>query len=103
MTHEVELTDNLLLESEVNVSYSSEYYTASDLDKASEQGAYAKVGLRISLTDINDDAWRVSLQVRNLTDETILRASQDLPAHAFAYWGSVDPGRSVSISAQYNF
>jgi iron complex outermembrane receptor protein len=104
LNHEYNITDNWLLESNINMSYSSELYTSSDLDEASKQDAYSKVNLRFSLLDINNDNWSFTLLIKNLTEETVMRTSQDMPATAFAYWASIDnPERNYSFTATYQF
>ncbi|WP_274620494.1 hypothetical protein [Colwellia maritima] len=104
LNHEYSINDDWLLESNINLSYSSELYTSSDLDERSKQDAYSKVNLRFSLLDVNNDNWSFSLLIKNLTEETIMRTSQDMPVTAFAYWASIDnPERSYSLTATYQF
>tara|TARA_R110002050_G_scaffold158514_1_gene287857 strand:+ start:2003 stop:4384 length:2382 start_codon:yes stop_codon:yes gene_type:complete len=104
LNHEYYISDNWLLESNINLSYSSELYTSSDLDERSKQDAYSKANLRFSLLDVNNDNWTFTLLIENLTEETVMRTSQDMPATAFAYWASIDnPERSYSLTATYQF
>jgi len=103
LNYDDEVTSSVLLSSNLSVSYSSSFYTASDLDEQSKQDSFAKLNFRIGLSDANDGKWSVALLAKNLTDEQVVRSSQDLPGNAFAYWVAIDPPRTYTITGTYNF
>ena len=98
-----EVTNSMLLSSNLSMSYSSSFYTASDLDAQSKQDSFSKLNFRIGLSDASDGKWSVALLAKNLTDEQVVRSSQDLPGNAFAYWVAIDPPRTYTITGTYNF
>jgi iron complex outermembrane receptor protein len=99
--HVAELTGNYLLVTNFDVNYRSEVYTSSDLNPFTKQEAYAKMNVRVAIT--NDDMWEVALVVKNLTDEITRSFSYDLPFTRGAYSNIVEPGRSIGIQFQYDY
>ncbi len=74
----------------------------SDLDPLDHQDAYqlfhARVGLQAS-----DLSWTATLAVRNITDETILMASGDVPFYSGAHYAVVDQPRTFSLKFRAQF
>lgn len=103
INYEDELSQAILLSSNLFVNYSSEFYTASDLDEQSKQDSFAKLNFRLGLSDSADGKWSVAFLAKNITDEQVIRTSQDLPGNAFAYWVSIDPPRTYTITGTYSF
>jgi len=73
-----ELSDTLWLDANLNVSYSDEYFTQSNLDPFNKQDSFTTVDLIIGLSS-SDGTWRVSLIGGNLTDERTMDASGQVP------------------------
>ena len=99
--------DRLLLNSSVDYSFTDEYFANENLDPNMKQPAYGKFNVRVSLGD-TDETWSVALLGRNITDETTIGFSNNVPlaTSQFAaptYYGFFDPGRTVAAQFKYNF
>ena len=98
-----DLTDSIELKTGLDIIYKSEFYTNADLNPFTKQDAYTKLNARISLISL-DGSWQVALLAKNITDETTLNTSSDMPLIGSGYYNvKVDPGRSVSLQFSYNF
>jgi iron complex outermembrane receptor protein len=86
----------------LDVNFSDNYFTALDLDPVSEQDSFTKVNLRIQLAS-DEDTWSVALLAKNLTDEKTTNWVNDVPFFRGAYFGAIDPPRSVGIQGKYRF
>ncbi len=98
---------SLELRTGLDVIYSDEYLTSLTLDPNSAQDAYTKLNARIGI-GADDGRWDLALIGRNLTDEEVVSYSGDIPLagssfSARAYYGFVDPPRTVAIEAFYRF
>lgn len=71
------LNEQLEFVAGLNVSYSDDYTTQGNLEPATGQDAYTKVGGRIGVNSV-DGKWSVNLIGKNLTDEEIITGSQTL-------------------------
>jgi len=98
-----EISDLFELKASVDLVHKSDYYTNGDLNPWTQQEAFTKVNARIALLDMSG-SWQVALLAKNLTDETTVSYSTDMPlmpAGFYAAW--TDPGRSISLQFSYNF
>jgi outer membrane receptor protein involved in Fe transport len=96
-----QLTDNLMLDLNLNVDTSSSYFLASNLDQRLEEDGYTKVGAQIGLSDA-DGKWRVSLIGDNITDERIRVIGGTLPlARTFVQLASGGALDGVAYDAIY--
>jgi iron complex outermembrane receptor protein len=86
----------------LDLIYSDEYYTDTDLDPNALQDAYTLVHARISLGDINQ-RWQVTVRGSNLTDEVAATGSLDLPFLAGAYGASIIAPRSYFLDITAGF
>ncbi len=99
--HQTEVAEGLLLTSNLDVNYKSDFYTSADLNPFTKQESYAKLNLRIALS--NDETWEVALVAKNLTDELTRNFSFDLPLTKGAYANMVEPGRTIGLQFSYDF
>ncbi|MEZ5708101.1 MAG: TonB-dependent receptor [Blastomonas sp.] len=93
---------NLALDIAPQLYFSDSYFLQSDLDPFNEQGAYARLDLRIALHDI-DENWELAFLGKNLTDEKVVFFSNDLAGSAGSYMIGLNRPRSYAIQARYNF
>ena len=83
------------------LDFSDAYYTALDLDPHSKQDSYTKWNARLQLA--GEGGWSVALVGKNLTDERTTTWVNDVPFFRGAFFGSVDPRRSIGVQARYEF
>jgi len=98
-----DISESLELSMMLGTDFTDSYFTASDLDPATEQDAFAKVNARIALASVN--GWSLALVGKNLTDEETTTWVNDHPvfnAHG-AYFAAIDPPRSIGLQAKYQF
>ena len=95
------LGNGLELAARVGLDYSDAYFAALDLDPISEQDAYTKVHARIQIT--SEAGWSVALVGKNLTDEKTTTWVNDVPFRRGAFFGSIDPPRTIGVQVQYEF
>jgi iron complex outermembrane receptor protein len=86
----------------LDLIYSDEYYTDTDLDINTLQDGYTLANARISLGDVAQ-RWQVALRGTNLTDEVAATGSLDLPFLAGAYGAAVIPPRSYFLDLKAGF
>ncbi len=102
------LFDNLLLRTNLDAIYTDSFFTAQDLDPITEQDSYTKVNLRIGVGE-QAGRWEVALLVKNLTDEITSGWTNDFAFVDFrggggtAYFGMLEPGRTIGIQGRYSF
>ncbi len=108
------ISDNLELRAVVDLIYSDSYLTSASLDPRTEQDSYTKVNARLSLGS-SDGKWEVALIGKNLTDESVLTYSAEVPTSStlvsaatgggqgLAYYGFYDRPRSVALQATVHF
>lgn len=98
-----ELTNAIELKTSLDIIYKSEFYTNADLNPWTKQDAYTKLNARVALLSL-EGTWQVALLVKNITDETTVNQSSDMPLIGAGYYNiNTDPGRSVSMQFSYNF
>ena len=113
--YETVLSNNWVLDANLNVDYSSEYFVTTNLDKNIKENGYSKVGLFLGL-ESSDGKWRLSLIGDNLTDERIKVVGGTIPlARVFvglASGGALDGiaydaiyarPKNIAIKLDYNF
>jgi outer membrane receptor protein involved in Fe transport len=113
--YETVLSNNWVLDANLNVDYSSEYFVTTNLDKNIKENGYSKVGLVLGL-ESSDGKWRLSLIGDNLTDERIKVVGGTIPlARVFvglASGGALDGiaydaiyarPKNIAIKLDYNF
>ena len=113
--YETVLSNNWVLDANLNVDYSSEYFITTNLDKNIKESGYSKVGLVLGL-ESSDGKWRLSLIGDNLTDERIKVVGGTIPlARVFvglASGGALDGiaydaiyarPKNIAIKLDYNF
>ena len=87
----------------LDLQYSDDYQPVDDNDPANIQDAFTKINARVEL--VGDDRWSVALLGKNLTDETVSNAPNDIPLSNVGFLGSyfyfTDPPRSVELQLGY--
>lgn len=107
VNHQLSLGDALRLASTLDVVYTSSYNPSQNLDPLVEQDGYAKVNLRVALSDA-DDVWELAILAKNLTDEQIITYANDTPlsanlARSIGHYGFLESPRTVAIQGSYRF
>jgi outer membrane receptor protein involved in Fe transport len=110
-----DMGNGLVLDANLNVDTSSEYFITTNLDKNIDEGGYTKYGASIGVGS-EDGKWRVSVIGDNLTDERIRVIGGTIPlARTFvrlASGGALDGiaydaiyarPRNVAVKFEYNF
>ena len=87
---------------QLSIYHSEGYYLDEDLDRAEFQGAYQKLGFRVSWTSKNEN-WTVSLIGKNLTDEVTRNHGSDVPLLDGAHYSTTDRLRSVALQVTRSF
>ncbi len=95
------VSNSLELRATVGVEFTDSYFTALDLDPVSEQDSFLKLNARIEIA--SDAGWSLALVGKNLTDEDTTTWINDVPFFRGAYFGSIDPPRSIGVQANYQF
>jgi iron complex outermembrane receptor protein len=106
---EAAITDGLVLKLAADANYMDDYLTSTYLDEETRQEATTVVNARIALAEV-DSVWEVALIGRNLTDETIISYSGNMPLASTltsgtgnAYFAHVNRPRNVAVQFNYNF
>ena len=92
----------LELRSNLNLSYSDEYYIAADLDPRSLQDSFVKVDLRLAISD-SGGVWELAFIGRNLTDEDTSTWANDTALAQGGFYHHIDRLRSMALQARFNF
>ena len=96
------LTSSIEFRSELNLNYSDEYNTETDLDPNVAQDAFTKVNLFMAIASM-DDTWELAVIGKNLTDEKISSAGNDNPAIDYAYRRYLELPRQFSVQGTWRF
>ena len=97
------LSDNLEIRSNLDLNYTGSFYSALDLDEATEHDSATTVNLRVALARF-DDTWSLALVGKNLTDEETMVWRNDVAlTNSGSYFGVPERGRSLAIQARYRF
>lgn len=91
----------------LDVIYTEEFFTVSDLDPFTRQDAYTRIDLRLALGPLTG-AWEVALVGKNLTDEIVSGWSNDLtlsttPGRQNTYTALLEPPRTVALQGRVRF
>lgn len=100
--HQVDIGDHLYLRTILDGNYMGDHFTAPDNDPLTEQSAYTLWNLSMILAS-QDERWDVSFIARNITDESYINYSVDMPLFAgtqVATWGREE---SYAIRGRINF
>lgn len=102
LDHELNVGEQLLLRSHVDVSFADEQYLATDLDPHTLEDAHTKVNARLGLGNA-DGTWELALVGKNLTDEEIRSWSNDPFILSGSYFSYYEPPRTVAIQFMLNY
>ena len=104
MQYDIPLTTTMDLQLGAYLQYMDDYFVTGDNDPALKQDAFTRVNARIALAG---DRWTVAVLGKNLTDETVSNAPDDIPLGNLGFAGSyfyfLDPPRSIEVSALFRF
>ncbi|WP_321395354.1 TonB-dependent receptor [Emcibacter sp.] len=105
--HSLNLTDDILLNTNVNMYFTSEYHASANLNPNLMQDGYAKLNARIALTDA-DNTWELAVLGQNLTDKKILLFGGETPLAGSSFgaqstYNFLSQGRTIMIQGTYNF
>jgi outer membrane receptor protein involved in Fe transport len=112
-TYEAQLPKDMTLRLSGDVSYTSEYNFTDALRPDAVQDSFTKVDAAITLSG-PEDRWSLSLIGRNLTDELVVTAANDIPFAGGAGTGTasgvradlsafVDNPREILLEAAFKF
>jgi len=107
------ITEDLEIDTRLEIFTVDNFFTAPDLDPASLQEAYTTIDFRLALGAI-DEAWQVAFIGRNLTDELVCSFRGDVPASAFVtdpvtgvaegtHTCILDRTRTFAVQARFRF
>ena len=87
---------------QLSLFHTEGFYLDEDLDRAEYQGAFQKLGFRVSWTS-RDQHWTVALIGKNLTNEVTRHHGSDVPLLAGAHYSTTDRLRSFALQATWSF
>ena len=96
------LLDNYEWTVSLDLIYSDSYFADVDLDDNTQQDDYTMLNARIALGAISDD-WQLALRGTNLTDETVMTGTVDLPFTRGAYGARILAPRSYFLDLKASF
>lgn len=103
------LTDKLVMDASLDLSYMGDYIYAANLDPRTEQDAYTLLNGRVALSSADGD-WELALIGRNLTDETVINFGGNTPLGGTltggagnSYYAFVNRPRNIALQATYSF
>ena len=89
----------------LDIQYMDDYQPTNDNDPVLIQDSFAKINARLQIAKA--DSWSLAILGKNLTDETISNAPNDIPLGNLGFLGSyfhfLDAPRSYEIQATYRF
>lgn len=95
-------SDAIEFRSSFNFNYSSAYFLDADLDQELMQQSYLTLGARLALVS-TDDSWELALVGKNLSNQAVLLAGQDIPLIAGGYAGVLAEPRNFVLQGIYRF
>lgn len=95
------MSNGLEITAILGADFTDAYFTALDLDPISEQDSFAKINARVQLA--GEAGWSVALVGKNLTDEETTTWVNDVPFFRGAFFGAIDPPRSIGVQGKYEF
>lgn len=103
------LTDKLVMDASLDLSYMGDYIYAANLDPRTEQDAYTLLNGRVALSSADGD-WELALIGRNLTDQTVINFGGNTPLGGTltggagnSYYAFVNRPRNIALQATYSF
>lgn len=99
---EIPLGDQMGVQTVLDIVYTGDKYTDTDLDENTKVPANTKLNLRVSLGDIARN-WSVTIGAKNLTDERTLNAVTDSPFFPGTYFAIQSPGREYYAALRMEF
>ena len=105
--YETNLTDNLLLNWNIDLLFTDDYNPSQNLDPVVQQDAYEKVNLRFAISNM-DRTWEIALLGKNVTDEEVITYANDVPLSTSqfgtsTYYGFYDRPAYWAIQVKYSF
>ena len=104
--YDTSLTSSLDFAASTTVNFSDDYFTATDNDPIIAQDSYYELNARLALMSA-DGTWTVAVVGKNLNDETVANAPNDIPLGALGFNGSyfyfLSAPRSYELQAEYRF
>jgi len=102
MDHMMPIGDKLELRSHLNLVYTDEQYTATDLDANSLEEAHTTLNARLAIGDQSGN-WELALVGKNLTNEEIRSWTNDLFYLEDALFSYVEPPRTLALQFNVNY
>ncbi|MEM1090837.1 MAG: TonB-dependent receptor [Pseudomonadota bacterium] len=104
--YRTDIGSSLFFRGNLDINFTDEFFTAQNNDPLTVQDAYAKINLRLALSN-QADTWEVALLARNLNDEDVIRYSNPVPLSGTfgsnSAYGFVERPRSIALQASYRF
>ncbi|WP_417623888.1 TonB-dependent receptor [Paremcibacter congregatus] len=107
LDHNMYITDDLELRTNINMFYTSEYHASASLDPVLVQKGYAKINARVALANIAG-GWEIAVLGQNLTDKRVLLFGGDAPLSGSSFgakstYNFIGRGRTFTLQAMMNF
>jgi len=102
LDHMMPVGENLELRSHVNLVYTGEQYTATDLDAHSLEQSHTTFNGRLAVGD-NSGNWELALVGKNLTNEVIRSWSNDLFYLSGAQFSYIEAPRTLALQFNVNY
>lgn len=107
LNHDYSLTSDLMMQTSVNMFFTSKYHASAQLDPKLVQPGYAKLNARISVLS-EDNGWEIALLGKNLTDKKVKLFAGDAPLSGstfgtIANYNFMSRGRTVTLQATMKF
>ncbi|MEZ5557835.1 MAG: TonB-dependent receptor [Pseudomonadales bacterium] len=96
---QTQITDNLLLMTNVSMYHSDDYDVRQDFHPLGHQDAFTKWDARIGIGNLND-TWELAFIGRNLTDERIIQHAYEIAGSNFV---TESRGRTMTLEATFRF
>ena len=105
--HTADLTDGLVVNTNINMFFTSKYHASANLNPNLVQDGFAKLNLRFALQD-QDDTWELAVLAQNLTDKKTLLFGGESPLAGRSFgaqstYNFMSQGRTITIQGSYKF
>ena len=97
-----EISEGMILHSQINISHNSEYAIANDLDPNLYQGAFNRINMSVAISPF-DEQWTVAMIVKNITDVTVVTWANDTPITRGSFYKHTDRPRTIALQAKYRY
>jgi iron complex outermembrane receptor protein len=98
----IHLRDPYQLTTELTTIFSSGYFLTGNDDPTLRQSAYARLDVRLSLEDVNQQ-WALDLIGKNLTDQNVITFGIIWPSSPGSVWLQKEEPRNVAIQARFRW